>query len=219
MDNIWIIEDEQAISELIRLNLNLAGYGSRQASTGSEALSMLALETPALVLLDVMLPDRDGFELMDEFRERAIPVIFLTARNGLADKVRGLKLGADDYIVKPFETIELLARIETVLRRYDTRKSSLTYGDIVIDLDEHKVKQAGQPVELTLKEYDLLLLLVRNRNKALSREKILELVWTYDFTGETRTVDIHIQKLRKKLSLEERIKTVYKFGYRLEDKP
>ncbi|MFJ8066401.1 response regulator transcription factor [Psychrobacillus sp. NPDC096426] len=217
MDKILIIEDDQAISELIRLNLNLAGYKSSQAFNGNDALAMLEQETPDLVLLDVMLPDKDGFDLMDKLRSSGIPVIFLTARNSLSDKVKGLKMGADDYIVKPFEAMELLARMEAVLRRYDSKRTLLVHENLTIDLEKRTVTKDDIGVDLTLKEYELLLLLIRNRNKALSREKILELVWCYDYAGETRTVDIHIQKLRKKLGWEDRIRTVFKFGYRLED--
>lgn len=217
MDKILIIEDDQAISDLIRLNLNFAGYESRQAFNGTEAVSILENYVPSLILLDVMLPDTDGFEILGKICPKQVPVIFLTARNSLNDKVKGLTMGAEDYIVKPFEAMELLARIEVVLRRYGTRKDSIVYGNLEINMEERTVKKEGKAVELTLKEYELLLLLIRNRNKALSREKILELVWGYDYMGETRTVDIHIQKLRKKLSWDDRIKTVFKFGYRLED--
>ncbi|MDP4096318.1 response regulator transcription factor [Paenibacillus sp. P96] len=217
MQKILIIEDERAISELIRLNLNVAGYGSRQAFSGEEALAILQEYTPALILLDVMLPDQDGFAILEKIRPSGIPVIFLTAKKELADRVKGLKMGADDYIVKPFEAVELLARIEVVLRRFTHQSSLITYEDLTIELEERTVKKADEIIDLTLKEYELLLLLIRNRNKALSREKILELVWGYDYTGETRTVDIHIQKLRKKLGFEERIKTIFKFGYRLEN--
>lgn len=216
MDKILIVEDDQAISDLIRLNLEIAGYENRQAFTGNDALTLINSYNPDLILLDVTLPDTDGFTLMDKVSSKGIPVIFLTARNGLSDKVKGLKMGAEDYIVKPFEAIELLARIEVVLRRYTGNKEFLSYGNLQIYTEERTVKRDGTIIDFTPKEYDLLLLLIRNRNKALSREKILELVWGYDFIGETRTVDIHIQKLRKKLGWYDEIKTVFKFGYRLE---
>lgn len=216
MNKILIIEDEQAISDLIKMNLDIAGYDSRQVFNGSEALSIFEQYYPDLILLDVMLPDRDGFDVMSKVKPSGIPVIFLTAKNTLADKVKGLKMGADDYIIKPFEAMELLARIEAVLRRYGSKKESTIFEDIEIDLEERTVKKDGNLIELTMKEYELLLLLIRNRNKALSREVILEAVWEYDYIGETRTVDIHIQKLRKKLKWEDKIKTVFKFGYRLE---
>ena len=216
MNKILIIEDEQAISDLIKMNLDIAGYDSRQVFNGNEALSIFEEYCPDLILLDVMLPDKDGFDIMSKIKPSGIPVIFLTAKNTLADKVKGLKMGADDYIIKPFEAMELLARIEAVLRRYGSKKESRTFEDIEIDLEERTVKKDGNLIELTMKEYELLLLLIRNRNKALSREVILEAVWEYDYIGETRTVDIHIQKLRKKLEWEDKIKTVFKFGYRLE---
>ena len=217
MEKILIIEDDQAISDLIKLNLEMAGYENRQALNGNDALLDVEDYKPDLILLDVNLPDKDGFEMMAKIQPKGIPVIFLTARNSLADKVKGLKMGADDYIVKPFEAMELMARIEVVLRRYYKEKDYIIYENLEINLAERKIKKEGTVIDLTLKEYELLLLLIRNRNKALSREKILELVWGYDYFGETRTVDIHIQRLRKKLNLEDRIITVFKFGYRLED--
>lgn len=219
MEKIIIIEDDPAISDLIKLNLELAGYDCKQAYSGQEAQSVLNDFTPDLVLLDISLPDMEGYELLNRFKNSEVPVIFLTARNTLIDKVKGLKMGADDYIVKPFEAMELLARIEAVLRRYGRTSDRMDFGGLEIDLEERTVKRAGVIVELTMKEYELLLLLINNRNKALSREKILEIVWNYEYIGETRTVDIHIQKIRKKLGWEDRIKTVYKFGYRLEVLP
>ncbi|MBW7453094.1 response regulator transcription factor [Paenibacillus sepulcri] len=216
MENILIIEDDQAISDLIKLNLEVAGYECKQAYNGQDAQSVLSGFSPQLILLDISLPDMEGYELMPRFSRSGVPVIFLTARNSLADKVRGLKMGADDYIVKPFEAMELLARIEVVLRRYGSKADQITCAGLDIYLEERTIKRDGTVIELTMKEYELLLLLINNRNKALSREKILELVWGYDYMGETRTVDIHVQKIRKKLGWEERIKTVYKYGYRLE---
>ncbi|MET3699767.1 DNA-binding response OmpR family regulator [Bacillus oleivorans] len=219
MKNILIVEDDQAISNLIYLNLNVAGYKSTQVYSSNEALTILKNHFFDLILLDVMLPDMDGFELIEKIRTfNTIPVIFITAKNDLPDKVKGLKIGAEDYIVKPFEAMELLARIEVVLRRYSNHQDSKKFEDLEINEEERIVRKNGQIIDLTLKEYELLLLLVRNRNKALTREKILELVWGYDYLGETRTVDIHIQKLRKKLNWTEKIITVYKFGYRLESK-
>jgi len=144
------------------------------------------------------------------------PVIFLTAMGNLADRVKGLKLGADDYIVKPFETIELLARIEAVLRRTHRSMNSFSLDNTVINLESRVVSVNGSEIEITLREFELLEILIKNKNIALSREKLLKLAWNYDYFGETRTVDVHIQKLRKKLNWEDRIKTVYKLGYRLE---
>ncbi|MEL4105999.1 response regulator transcription factor [Oscillospiraceae bacterium WX1] len=217
MEKILIVEDDAAISDLIKLNLDLAGYSSRQSLDGKTALCALTDFSPDLILLDISLPDIDGFELMSQLGVRDTPVIFLTARSGLSDKVKGLKMGAEDYIIKPFEALELLARIEVVLRRYGNRSDIIKFEDLEINTAERSVKKNGVLIELAMKEYELMLLLIKHRNKALSREKILELVWGYDYIGETRTVDIHIQKIRKKLGWEEQIKTVYKYGYRLED--
>lgn len=218
MKSILVVEDDKAISNLIYLNLDVAGYNSRQAYSSNEALKILENQTFDLILLDVMLPDMDGFELIEKIRPLNIPVIFITAKNGLSDKVKGLKIGAEDYVVKPFEAMELLARIEVVLRRYSSNNNLIKCDDLEIDEEKRLVRKNGEIVDLALKEYELLLLLVRNKNKALTREKILELVWDYDYLGETRTVDIHIQKLRKKLDWANKIVTVYKFGYRLEIK-
>ena len=163
-----------------------------------------------------MLPKLDGFSIMENIRGIQIPVIFLTARNAIADRVKGLKMGADDYMVKPFESVELLARVEAVLRRYGKKKDILSFKNLEIFLNERVTKKDGKSADITLKEFELLKLLVQNKNIALSREKILEKVWGYDYIGETRTVDMHIQKLRKKLELWDEIETVYKYGYRLE---
>lgn len=215
--NILIVEDDEAISNLIKINLNMAGYGSKQIFDGLEAYNLLKEEAFDLILMDIMLPGMDGFELMEKIRELNIPVIFLTAKNGLADKVTGLKSGAEDYIVKPFETVELLARIEVVLRRYSKNNDCIEFKNLKIYEDERIVKKADEIIELTLKEFELILMLVKNKNIALSREYLLEKVWGYEYMGETRTIDTHIQKLRKKLEITDYIKTVYKIGYRLEE--
>ena len=218
MPKVLIVEDEQAIAELIQMNLRFADYDSVWVSHGDEVIPSIRQENPDIILLDVMLPGTDGFSLMKKIEPLHIPVIFLTAKDSLADKVTGLKLGADDYIVKPFETLELISRIEAVLRRSRPLVSShMEINDLIIKLDEHLVLKNGQPVELTAKEFALLDVLIRNKNIALSRERLLELVWGYDYMGETRTVDVHILGLRKKLGLTDKIKTVSKLGYRLED--
>lgn len=217
MEKILIVEDEPAISDLIKLNLKMVGYETKQVYTGTQAIDQVEKEEFDLILLDVMLPELDGFSIIEKIKYKDIPVIFLTAKSSVADKVKGLKMGADDYIVKPFESIELLARVESVLRRYGKKKDILVFGDLEIHLDKMIVKKGGNIIDLTLKEFELLNLLVQNKGIALSREKILEKVWGYDYLGETRTVDIHVQRIRKKLDLEEKIKTVYKIGYRLED--
>lgn len=216
MAKILIIEDDEAINNLIFMNLNLVNYECKQAYDGNEAISILEQWHPDLILLDVMIPDIDGFTLMERKIFQDIPVIFVTAKDQIADKVKGLKLGADDYIVKPFETVELLARVEAVLRRTKPVKRKFTIENTVIYLDEHLVTVDNKPVNLTNREFELLEVLINNCNLALSREKLLNLVWGHDYFGDTRTVDVHITKLRKKLRLENHIKTVYKLGYRLE---
>ena len=169
-----------------------------------------------LILLDVMLPGVNGFELMEYIRPLGIPVIFITAKSATIDKVRGLRMGADDYIVKPFEIIELLARVEAVLRRNHKINSLLEAGDISIDLRSRVVKKGGKEILLTKKEFDILVLLVQNSGAALYRETIYERVWGGDYMGNSRTVDLHVQRLRKKCGLEEKIVAVHKVGYRLE---
>jgi len=220
LPKVLIVEDEQALAELIQMNLRFADYDSVWVSHGDEVVSSIQQENPDIILLDVMLPGIDGFTLMKKIEPLHIPVIFLTAKDSLTDKVTGLRLGADDYIVKPFETLELISRIEAVLRRSRPLISNhIEMGDLLIKLDEHEVLKNGQPVELTAKEFALLDVLIRNKNIALSRDRLLELVWGYDYVGESRTVDVHVVKLRKKLGLTDRIKTVSKLGYKLEDIP
>lgn len=217
MINILIVEDEVSISNLIKINLDVAGYKTKQAYDGEEALDIISKNKINLVLLDVMIPKIDGFQLIQKIKHKSIPVIFLTAKDSVIDKVTGLRLGAEDYIVKPFEAIELLARIEVVLRRYGDNNNIIKFKDISILLNDRVVKKNDKVVDLTLKEFELFVLLLKNKNVALSREGILQKVWEYEYCGETRTVDNHIQKIRSKLNLNDNIKTVYKVGYRLED--
>lgn len=214
MSNILIVEDEPAINELVARNLGLVGHSCTSAFDGREAVRLLGQQSFDLMLLDILLPGLDGYQVLEQSGET--PVIFLTAKSEPLDRVKGLTMGADDYITKPFEMMELLARVQAVLRRTQKHRSQLTIGTVTVDLDGRQVFREGRPVECTPKEYELLETLALNRNIALSRERLLELVWGYDFEGDTRTVDVHIQKLRKKLGLEEQIKTVYKLGYRLE---
>lgn len=214
MASILIVEDEKPINELVKRNLQLVGHQCTPVYDGIAALSALENETYDLIILDIMLPGLDGFEVIRHVKQT--PVIFLTAKDNLADRIKGFSLGADDYLSKPFEMLELLARVEAVLRR--TKKSNRTFedGEIKNDFNSRQIYRNGQLIECTPKEYKLLEVLVQNLNIALSRERLLELVWGYDFEGDTRTVDVHIQKLRKKLGWENKIKTVYKLGYRLE---
>lgn len=216
MGHILIVEDEQSISDLILMNLNMVGHSAVQANDSKEALEAIQHQRFDLCLLDVMLPGQDGFQMIDIFKKSNIPVIYLTAKGSLTDRVKGLNLGAEDYITKPFETLELLARIDVVLRRYGKTNSTFTYQDVEVSLSERLVRKGGQILDLTAQEFSLLEVLIQNRNLALSREKLLEAAWGYDYIGETRTVDMHIQRLRKKLDWEDVIKTVYKYGYRLE---
>lgn len=216
MANILIVEDEKTISDLIVMNLKLVGHTCRQVFDGEEAVSAMKGWQPDLVLLDVLLPYRDGFLLMEQKVFRDKPVIILTAKNSTTDKVKGLKLGADDYITKPFEAVELLARVEAVLRRTGPTQRVFEIGSTVVYLDQRTATVDGISAELTNREFELLEVLINNRNMALSREKLLDLAWGYDYYGDMRTVDVHITKLRKKLKLEDTIKTVYKHGYRLE---
>ncbi|GKU77350.1 response regulator transcription factor [Paenibacillus sp. L3-i20] len=214
---ILIVEDDIHISKIIKMNLNIVSYETIEVYDGEAALALLQQEKFDLILLDVMIPKLDGFALMERIKPYNTPVIFLTAKNSVYDKVNGLKLGADDYMVKPFEAIELLARIETVLRRYGKEERVLAFRYVSVDLDKREVTKHGETVELTPKEYDLLVILMKNKNIALSREQFIDKVWGGDYYGETRTVDMHIKTLRKKLELQEHIKTIYKLGYRLED--
>ena len=218
MRKILIVDDEDRIRELIRMNLELAGYECDEAGDGEEAIEKLKEYKPDLALLDIMLPKKNGYEIAKDFIEDEVPIIFLTAKDSTMDKVKGLKLGAEDYIVKPFESLELLARIEAVLRRFGKKDEVFEYGDVKVDFSKRKVLVKNQDIELTAQEFNLLEVLIRNKNLALSREKLLESAWEYDYYGDTRTVDIHVQKLRKKLNWEDVIVTVYKYGYRLEIK-
>ena len=214
MASILIAEDEKPIRELIRRNLLLVGHSCREAADGREALELAEAERFDLALLDVMLPGTDGFEVKRRLPQE-LPVIFVTARTGLSSRLQGLGLGADDYILKPFEILELLARVEAVLRRTGAGDREVEAGGCRIDLAQRRVTREGAEIPLKPQEYALLEVLVRNRNLALSREKLLELAWGYDYEGDTRTVDVHINRLRRKLGLENDIQTVYKVGYRL----
>lgn len=215
MLKILIAEDEEPIANLIKINLIKAGYQCSVATDGEVAADLMMNQTFDLVLLDIMLPKIDGYELLEYARRLGFPVIFLTALGSTEDKVKGLKMGADDYLPKPFEIVELLARVEAVLRRYNKVKSIIEIHDIVIDAASRIVKRGEDEVLLTMKEFDLLLLFVRNPNIALYREVIYENVWGGEYLEQSRTVDLHVQRLKKKLCWEEKIVAVYKVGYRL----
>lgn len=216
MAEILVVEDEEIINELIRRNLSLVGHHCERALDGEEAIEIAKAKKFDLIVLDIMLPKLDGFQVLQEVK--GTPTIFLTAKKSVDDRIKGLFMGADDYLTKPFEMLELVARVEAVLRR--TKKNEeedvFVIDDMRIEYQSKRLFFRNQPVECTPKEFELMEVLIKNRNIALSREKLLELVWGYEYIGETRTVDVHIQKLRKKLGLENRIVTVYKTGYRLE---
>lgn len=221
MARITVVEDETAIRELIRLNLELAGYEVQEAKDGLEALNLIRNERPDLVLLDIMMPKMDGYTLLEELKKDQLAVICLTAKDSVQDKVKGLEMGADDYITKPFDSMELLARVKAVLRRTGTEEDqpvpkSVRYRDIVLDPEQHRVSKNGEEVPLTLKEFELLAYLIEHKGNVLTREQLLSQIWGYDYEGNTRTVDMHVQRLRTKLDLDT-IKTVYKVGYRLEE--
>lgn len=220
---ILVIEDEEPINELICLNLEIAGYEPVPFFDGAAASRRLQ-ELPApsydLALLDVMLPGKDGFELLPELQARQIPVIFLTAMGDLHSKVKGLTDGAEDYIVKPFEMLELLVRVEKVLGRFQKKEESCyRIRDVEILPKERIVRKAGTVIPFKPMEFDCLLILVRYKNIALSREQLLQMLWGVEFSGETRTIDVHIGRIRKKLDFQDVIKTVPRIGYRLEDHP
>ena len=217
MKKVLILEDEVNIRSFVVINLNRAGYETIEAGTGEEALEQLRLNPDVRVaLLDIMLPGLDGYELLEYLRPMGTPVIFITAKGTLGDRVRGLNLGADDYIVKPFEVAELVARVESVLRRTGRGGALLRAWDVTVDTVARSATKAGVPVALTPREFDLLEQLLRNRGAALYRDVLFERVWGGEMDDGTRTLDLHIQRLRKKLGWQEHIKTVYKVGYLLE---
>lgn len=216
MIKILIVEDEVPISNLISMSLEKAGYQCECVFDGMEAADKLEEEYYDLVLLDIMLPKVDGYELMEYIQPMGIPVIFLTAKSNVEDTVKGLEMGAEDYLTKPFEIVELLARVEVVLRRYDKNEQYLRVEEVEVDTRSRTVKKDKKVVRLTNKEYELLIMFIKNKNIALFRDVIYERIWEKDYTGESRTIDLHVQRLKRKLGWEEKIKTIYKIGYRLE---
>ena len=216
MIRILIVDDEKPICDLIDLNLSSAGYHCVAVQDGLAAIDLIEKEEFDLVLLDIMLPGADGYDVMEYIRPLGIPVIFITAKHEVKHRVKGLKLGADDYLVKPFDVVELVARVEAVLRRYNKAEQGLVAGDITVDVDARRVTRAGRPVELTNKEFGLLLLFMKNKNVALFRETLYEKVWEGEYLADSRTLDLHVQRLRKKLGWEHNLVAVYKVGYRLE---
>lgn len=227
MIKVLIVDDEKPICDLIDMNLSEAGYHCTSVQDGLTALNLIESEKFDLILLDIMLPGVNGYDIMEYIRPLEIPVIFITAKHEVKDRVKGLKLGADDYLVKPFDVVELVARVEAVLRRYNKTERQLSAGDVVVDIEARMVTKGGRPVELTNKEFGLLVLFIKNKNVALFRETLYEKVWEGEYYGDSRTVDLHVQRLRRKMGWEPnlmgmddgnepRLVAVYKVGYRLE---
>lgn len=217
-NKVLIVEDEVSIAKMIAMNLKVAGYEITTFHDGKEAAKAIENEHDYdIALLDVMLPGMDGFALFESIKPYGIPAIFLTAKDDISSKIQGLQGGAEDYIVKPFEMLELMVRMEKVLERTKKLSEIIRFLDVEIDLQKRTVRKNGEEVLLKPMEFALLCVLARNKNIAISREDLLQRVWGVDYVGETRTVDVHIGQLRKKLSLSDHIKTVSKMGYRLED--
>ena len=215
MTKILIVEDEKPISDFIRAGLESEGYLCGQMFDGLAACDKIDKSAYDLILLDVMLPGADGFEIMEYIRPKEIPVIFITAKASVSDRVKGLKLGADDYLVKPFDLTELLTRVEVVLRRYKKGKTEITKAGVTVNLDKRTCVKDGTEIPLTTKEFDLLIFFMKNAGAALYRETIYERVWQGEYTGDTRTVDLHVMRLRKKLNWEGTLVTVSRIGYKL----
>ncbi len=221
MDNdyrILIVEDDKSISELLNMNLSVVGYRCDVASDGKKAAEMIRGENYDLAILDIMLPEIDGFELYEYMSVREIPVIYLSAKSDVQSKVKGLKMGAEDYITKPFDILELIVRVEKVLKRSEKNHNIYHFDNVTVNEKEHMVLLDGSAVELKPMEYSLLLMLVKHPNIVFSREQLLREVWGESYFGETRTVDNHIAVLRKKLNWGDKIVTVHRVGYKLEVK-
>ena len=216
MIRILVVDDEKPICDLIDINLSAAGYDCKTVQDGLAAIELIEREDFDLILLDIMLPGADGFDIMEYIRPLKVPVIFITAKNNVRDKIKGLKLGAEDYLVKPFDVLELMARVEVVLRRYHKTEQFLKAGDVMVDLEARKVSRGGKPVVLTNKEYGLLVLFIRNKNVALFKETLYEKVWKDEYIADSRTLELHVQTLRRKMGWEKNLVAVYKVGYRLE---
>lgn len=216
MINILIIEDDVNIAKMIKATLSIVNYNGHCCYDGKSGAAEAIKGTYDLILLDIMLPEMNGFEVMEIIKSCGTPVIFLTAMQDVADKVKGLRLGAEDYIVKPFEALELLARIDVVLRRSNKTQNIITYGSLSVDISSHIITDNDVPVQLTPKEFDVIVYFLQHQDIAVSRERLLSNIWGYEFEGESRTVDIHVQQVRRKLGLKDRLITIPKLGYRLE---
>ncbi len=218
MSRILIVEDDENIAKMLEATLDVVGYEHHVCADGASAVTEALSGGYDLILLDVMLPEMDGFEVIRRIRDGGTPVIFLTARQSLTDKVTGLRLGAEDYIVKPFEAMELLARIEVVLRRNHHTQTILRYEEITVNIEEHTALRNGEAVTLTPKEFEVLVFFLQHPDIVITRERLLSAVWGYEFAGESRTVDIHVQQVRRKMGLYGRLVTIPKLGYRLESR-
>ena len=216
MQHILIIEDDAAIAHLMESTLRREQYNTIWAADGVQGADLFETGHFDLILLDLMLPGISGFELLEYFVPSKVPVIIISAMGQVENRIKGLKMGADDFLVKPFQIGELLARVESVLRRTGKKETTFSCEEVTVDCDSRVVLKNGQEVELTAKEFDLLTVLIRNRNVALSRCFLYESVWQEEYTGETRTLDNHIQRLRKKLGWNDKIQTVFRIGYRLK---
>lgn len=223
-EKVLIVDDEEHIRELIKFNLDKNGYRTICADNGLDALKMAKSENPQLILLDVMLPAMDGYDVCKEIRRdnsiSSTPIIMITAKGEEFDKVLGLELGADDYITKPFSIRELIARVKAILRRTTIRPidNSYNFGPINIDFEKHEVTKEGFKIELTLKEFELLQILIKNKGRVMTRDFLLDKIWGYEYIGETRTVDVHIRHLRQKIEEDDKnpkyIETIRGIGYR-----
>lgn len=213
MYKILVVEDDESIAKMIEVTLNMGNYQCEKAFDGIQAKKKIETNKYSLILLDVMLPGIDGFSLMEFIEPLKIPTIFITAKQEVVDRVHGLKLGAEDYILKPFEAMELLARVEVVLRRYHREKDVIVYHDITIDIQRHIVANKKGNISLTPKEFDILVFFVKHQDIVIRKERLMAEIWGYDFMGETRTVETHVQQMRKKLNLQEKLVTIPKVGY------
>lgn len=221
---ILVVDDEEHILELIKFNLEKNGYGVITADNGKDAFLIAKEQQPDLMLLDLMLPGMDGLDVCKEVRKEAsisnMPIIMITAKGEELDKILGLELGADDYITKPFSVRELIARVKAILRRTAVKYEEVNFkfGDITIDFQKHEVKREGEKIELTLKEFELLEILIKNKGRVMTRDFLLDKIWGYEYVGETRTVDVHVRHLRQKIEKDDKnpiyIQTIRGIGYK-----
>lgn len=224
---ILVVDDEEHIQELIKFNLEKNSYQVITADNGKEAFEIAKEQQPDLVLLDLMIPGMDGLEVCKAIRREAaisnMPIIMITARGEELDKILGLELGADDYITKPFSVRELLARVKAILRRTTVKyeENDYKFGDIAIDFRKHEIKKDGEKIELTLKEFELLEILIKNKGRVMTRDFLLDKIWGYEYVGETRTVDVHVRHLRQKIESDDKnpiyIQTIRGIGYKFND--